>query len=104
VWCFPIFLLIVAGLILWGVWRWLRIQQNNQIILENPVERLPASVPEIIDLPQDDDDALPHIESDFSNNSYPLTKPDDQVRRWLEEVKRKLLRSDRKVEDDDTDD
>jgi hypothetical protein len=103
VWCFPTFILVLAGLLLWGLWRWLKIQQNNQNILENPVERLPASTPEIIDLGQDDD-TLPHIESDISDNSYPPTKPDDQIRGWLEEVKHKLLRSDKKVEDDDTDD
>lgn len=110
VWCFPIFILIVAGLILWGLWRWLRIQQNNQMILENPVERLPespverlpASVAEIIDAPQDND-TVPHIESDILDNDHPSTRSDDQVRRWLDEVKRKLLRSDRKDEEDDTD-
>ena len=102
VWCFPVFILILAGLILWGFWRWLRIQQNNERILENPVERLPAPGAEIIDDPQDED-TLRHIESDISDNNYQLTKPDDQVRRWLDEVKRKLLRSDRKDEDDDTD-
>jgi len=102
VWCFPIFILIIAGLILWGLWRWLRIQQNNQRILENPVERLPASVVEIIDAPQDDD-TVPHIESDVLDNGYQPTRSDDQVRRWLDEVKRKLLRSDRKDEEDDTD-
>jgi len=102
VWCFPIFILILAVLILWGFWRWLRIQQNNQRILENPVERLPASVVEIIDA-QQDDDTVPHIESDILDNRYQLTRPDDQIRRWLDEVKRKLLRSDRKDEDDGTD-
>jgi hypothetical protein len=100
-WCFPVFLLILAGLIIWGFWRWLRIQQNNQRILASPVERIPASVPEIIDAVQDND-PLPRIENDiFLDNDHQLVKPDDQVRRWLDEVKRKILRSDRKDEDDD---
>jgi hypothetical protein len=101
VWCFPVFLLLLAGLIIWGFWRWLRIQQNNQRILASPVERIPASVPEIIDAVQDND-PLPHIESDiFLDNDHQLVIPDDQVRRWLDEVKRKLLRGDRKDEDND---
>ncbi len=102
IWCFPIFILILAGLILWGFWRWLRIQQNNQKILENPVEGLPVPMAEIIDAPQDND-TVSYIESNMLDKEYQLTKPDDQVRRWLDEVKRKLLRSDRKDEEDDTD-
>jgi hypothetical protein len=31
---------------------------------------------------------------------YVLTKPDDQVNRWLDEIKNKLLKSDKKDEDD----
>ena len=42
IWCLPIFIVILAGLVLWGFWRWLRIQQANQRILENPVDKLPA--------------------------------------------------------------
>ena len=102
VWCFPFFILILAGLIIWGFWRWLRIQQNNQRILAPPAERLTTSVHEIIDATQDND-TLPHIENDMLDDGYRLTRPDDQVRRWLDEVKRKLLRSDRKEEEDDTD-
>jgi hypothetical protein len=37
VWCLPVFIVLLAGLVLWGVWRRLRIQQANQRILENPV-------------------------------------------------------------------
>ena len=29
VWCLPIFILILAGLIIWGVWRWLRISASQ---------------------------------------------------------------------------
>jgi len=84
--------------VIWGFWRWLKIKQDNLRILGNPVERLQAPEVEIIDASLDD--SLPRIESDILNNDYQLTRPDDQVRRWLEEVKRKLLRSDRKDDED----
>ena len=49
-WCLPIFILILAGLIIWGFWRWLRIQQANQRNPENPVEKLHAPAPEVTHL------------------------------------------------------
>jgi hypothetical protein len=101
-WCLPIFIVLLAGLVLWGFWRWLKIRQANQRILENPVDRLPASVIEVI--PHRHEKELPYLESNIVESRYQLTKPDDQVRRWLDEVKRKLLRSDRKDEDGNTDD
>lgn len=97
-WCLPASLVLLAGLILWGFWRWLKIQQANQKILENPVERLPAPGAKVIDHQQAD--SLRDLETDVSDRGYHLTKPDDQVLRWLDEVKRKLLRSDPKDEDD----
>ncbi len=100
IWGIPIFLMLVAGFILWGFWHWLKIQQANQHILKNPVEKLPASVIEVI--PHHHEDSMPYLESGDVDHRYQLTKPDDQVRRWLDEVKRKLLRSE-KDEDDDTD-
>jgi hypothetical protein len=100
-WCFPIFILLLGGLGLWGFWRWLKIQQANQSILENPVDKLPAPASEIIN--HQHDDALPYIESDVVDSRYHLTKPDDQVHRWIDEVKSKLLSSDKKDEDDSTD-
>lgn len=102
-WCLPTFLVLFAGLILWGFWRWLKIQQANQRILENPVEKLQAPAAEIIDY-QPDDDSLPYLESGAIDNHYqPLTTPEDQVDRWLDEVKSKLLSDDKKDEDDNTD-
>ena len=102
-WCFPIFVLLFAGLVLWGLWRWLKNQQTNQFILENPVDRLPAPTIEIVPH-QHGDDSLPYVESDVVVDSryQPTTKPDDQMRRWLDEVKRKLLSSDKEDEDDET--
>jgi hypothetical protein len=104
VWCFPIFVMLLAGLVLWGFWRWLRIQQANQRILEiPPVDKLPAPAVEVIHYPRDD--SLPYLESDIVGSRYLLTEPDDQVRWWLDEVKRKLRSSDnnKKNEDDYTD-
>ncbi len=100
-WCLPVFIVLFAGLILWGFWRRLKIQQANQRILENPVDKLQAPAAEVIHHQQDDE--LPYLESDVVDSRYQLTKPDDQVHRWLDEVKRKLLSSDEKDEDDNTD-
>jgi len=100
-WCLPAFIVLFAGLVLWGFWRWLKIQQANQRIPENPVDKLPTPRVEVIDRRQDD--SLQDLENDVIDSRYQVTKPDDQVRRWLDEVKRKLLRSDQKDEDDDAD-
>ena len=100
-WCLPMFIVLFAGLVLWGFWRWLKIQQANQRIIENPVDRLPAPAAEV--RRHRHDDPLPYIESDVIDGRYQVTTPDDQVRRWLDEVKRRLLSSDKKDEDDSTD-
>jgi cobalamin biosynthesis Mg chelatase CobN len=99
-WCLPIFIVLLAGLVLWGFWRWLKIREANQSIFENPVDKLPALAAEVIHHQQND--FLPYLESEIIDNRYQFTRPDDQVRRWLDEVKRKLLSSDRKDEDDNT--
>ena len=98
--CLPIFVIILAGLVLWGFWRWLRIQQANQRILENPVDRLPAPAAEV--RRHRHDDPLPYIEIDV-DSGYQVTTPDDQVHKWVDEVKSKLRNSDQKDEDDNTD-
>jgi len=98
--CLPIFVVILAGLVLWGFWRWLRIQQANQRILENPVDRLPAPAAEV--RRHRHDDPLPYIEIDV-DSGYQVTTPDDQVHKWVDEVKSKLRNSDQKDEDDNTD-
>jgi hypothetical protein len=102
-WCFPIFVfLLFVGLVLWGIWRWLKNRQANQYILENPIDRLPAP-PTIEIIPDQQDDSLPYLESDVVEDRYQHVKPDDQVRRWLDEVKRKLLNSDKEDEENETD-
>ncbi|HEX6269859.1 MAG TPA: hypothetical protein VFZ43_06460 [Anaerolineales bacterium] len=100
-WCLPMFMVLLAGLVLWGVWRRLKIQQANQRILENPVDKLPAPAAEIMH--RRHDDPLPYIESDVVDSGYQVTTPDDQVHKWLDEVKDQLLRSDEKDKDADTD-
>jgi len=96
-WCFPIFIVIFAGLCLWGFWRWLKIKQKRQRYAKQPIENLEASV----DLGEPQDRLL-HSGDDIVNGQYQVTKPDDQVNRWLAEVKSKLLSSDKKDEDDNT--
>jgi len=98
-WCFPIFLVALAGLVLWGFRRWLNIQQANQRILENPIGKLPAPTAEV--RPHRHDDRLPYMESEVIDSGYQVATPDDQVQRWLDEVKDELLRSDEEDKDDD---
>jgi hypothetical protein len=85
-WCLPIFILVLAGLVLWGFWRWLKIQQANQRIAEQPIEKLQAPVD-----PNKPQDRFHPPESDIINGRNRLTQPDDQMRGWLDEIKRKLL-------------
>ena len=98
--CLPIFIVILAGLVLWGFWRWLRIQQANQRILTNPVERLPESTAEV--RRHRYDDPVPYVDSDV-DSGYQVTTPDDQVNKWVDEVKNVLNDSDKKNENDNTD-
>jgi hypothetical protein len=100
-WCLPIFFVLLAGLIVWGFWRWLKIQQANQHILENPIEKLPAPAAEARH--RRHDDPLPYIESEVIDSGYQVTTPDDKVRQWLDEVKDELLSNDEKEKDDDAD-
>lgn len=100
-WGLPAFILLLAGLGLWGFWRWLRLRQANQRILNGLLGQLPAPALKVTNLHRDD--SLPYAEDDAVDNHYQLTKPEDPVHRWLEEVKRKLQSPDRKDEDHDTD-
>jgi cobalamin biosynthesis Mg chelatase CobN len=79
--CLLVFLLLFAGLVFWGFWRWLKNRQVDQFILENPVDRLPATTIEIV--PHQHDDSLPQLESDVIDTSYQPVKPDDQMRGGL---------------------
>jgi len=101
-WCLPAFIVLFAGLVLWGVWRRLQIQQANQRILEKPVDSLPA-LP--VEVPHHHHaGSLPYLDSDIADDGYQVTNPEDQVEQWLDEVKGKLLDSDEKDKDDNPDD
>lgn len=97
-WCLPIFVVLLAGFVLWAIWRWQKLQQASQHALETPVGRLQA--PELTGSHRRHDDMLPYVESDIVDNGYQVTTPDDQVQKWVDEVKDKLLDSDKKDEDD----
>jgi hypothetical protein len=93
-WCFPMFIVLLAVLVVWGFWRWLKIQQANQRILVNPVDQLPAGV-----VDPRHGDSLPYLNTDVVDSGYQVTTPDDQVHQWLDEVKDELRDSDKKDED-----
>ncbi len=96
-WCLPIFAILFAGLCLWGFWRWLKIEQNRQRIAAQPIEKLQAPV----DSSKPQDKFLPP-ESDIVDDRHGLTKPDEQLSSWMDEIKRKLLNRDK--DDDDNPD
>jgi hypothetical protein len=98
-WCLPIFIVLVAGLVLWGLWSWLTGQQASQPVVEDQVDEVQAPAIQVIHHRQEE--LPPGIEGDVVDSRSQLTKPDDQVRHWLDEVKRKLLGKDQK--DDHTD-
>jgi hypothetical protein len=92
--CLPIFGVLLAGLILWSYWRWVKVQQGPRI-LEEPVEKLPAPVADY-----QQDNSSRYLESNIVDSRYHLTNPEDQVHGWVNEVKSKLASSDDKDEDD----
>jgi len=100
-WCPPMFIVLFAGLLLWGFWRWLKIQQANQRNLESPLDKLPALTAE--NRLHRHDNELPYVDSDVADG-YQVTKPDD-VEQWLDEVKDKLQKNsdeDENKKDDNT--
>jgi len=101
IWCLPVFVVILAGLFLWGYWRRLKIQQANQRILVNPSDQLPARVTEVVD--RQHGDSMSYLDTDVVDSGYQVTTPDDQVHQWLDEVKDTLRDSDKKDEDNDAD-
>lgn len=101
-WCLPMFIVLFAGLVLWGVWRRLKIQQANLLILEKPVDRLPEPATEAPH--HHHAGSLPYLDSYIADDGYQVTNPDDQVEQWLDEVKDKLLDRDEKDKDDNPND
>lgn len=97
--CLPVFFVLLAVLILWGLWRWVKIQQGPRI-LEKPIETLPAPAVEIADRQQ----AAERFYLDGNNvDHHPqFTKPEDQVDHWMDEVKDKLRSNDETDKNDGT--
>ncbi len=96
-WCLPVFVVLFAGLCLWGFWRWLKIRQNRQRIILRSIENLDAS-------PNSSESQDKFLQSggDDVNSRYELTKPDDQTGRWVDEIKSKLHDGDKKDDDDNS--
>jgi hypothetical protein len=101
-WCMPSFILMLGGLFLYGSWRWLGGKQADQRHLERPGDRLHLPRVRVID--HRPDDSEPYIEAHVSDRqSYQLTKPDDQVGKWIDEVKREISNEEKKDENGNTD-
>ena len=100
-WCLPPFVVLLGGVALWGFWRWLKIRQTHQQIMDEAIERLQIPAPAAVH--RDDEESSPYREGEDLNGRYRVTQPEDQVHRWLEEVKGKLQSGDRKDEDNDAD-
>lgn len=101
-WCLPMFFLLLVAVMFLGFWRWMKIQQDNQRLLQSSVEKLPAPITVI--LPHEHHNKLPYPENDVIDEHYEVTSPDDydQIPEWLDEVKRNLLNDDKKDDDNDT--
>lgn len=89
----PIFLLLLAVLALWAIWRWTKIQQNNQRILERPVQIFQSPPQQVAPL---------YIDNSTVDHHPHLTAPEDQVNGWMDEVKSELLSNDEKDQNDNT--
>lgn len=100
-WCLPPFVVLLGALALWGFWRWLKIRQTHQEIMDEAIERLQIPAPAAIH--RDEEESPPYLEGENVNGRYQVTQPDDPVHRWLEEVKGKLQSGDQKDEDHDAD-
>lgn len=98
-WCLPVFFVLLAGLILWVYRYWLSIEKPNRQTLAKDVEKPPE--PAVIFRQHRHNDPSPYIENDLSAGGYHVTTPEDQVSRWLDEVKDELSSSDEKEKDND---
>jgi hypothetical protein len=76
-WCPPLFIVAIALVVLLFFWRWMKIRETQQLI------DMQSEAPVIIE-------HEPRPLREMVSNQYQLAKPRDHVRRWLEEVKRKL--------------
>jgi hypothetical protein len=88
-WCMPSFIVMLGGLFLFGSWRWMGTRED-QTHLEKPGEQLHLPRVRVID--HQPGDTQPYIEAHVvERRKYRrLTKPDDQVGKWVDEVKREI--------------
>lgn len=78
-WCPPLLILALAGVVLIFFWRWMKLRETQQNLEMQPLPG-PAPQPLILD----------HEPRPSNPPQFPLVQPRDHVRKWLEEVKRKL--------------
>jgi hypothetical protein len=98
-WCMPGFILLLGGLFLVGSWRWARSEQEYKRNLENLANR--SRLPQVRIIDHRQDDSAPYLESHVvDRRNYQLTKPDDQVHKWLDEVKDDLINNNEKKEEE----
>jgi hypothetical protein len=90
----PVFLVLFAGLCLWGFWLWLKKRRSSKRPAKKPIKKLP--VPLKTNKPQK---LIVPSKSDVSNDQRLLVLPDAQLHRWLEEIKRKLMNRNRNDDD-----
>jgi hypothetical protein len=96
-WCLPLLVILLVGLGLWGLWRWIKSGQKPQLIAGEPVEKLQSPLNQVN--PQER--FLPPG-NDIIDDPHPHPKPDEQMRRWMDEIKGKLVKRG-KDEDDNPD-
>jgi hypothetical protein len=94
-WVAPIFILVAGVLSLWGLSRWLAQRRNGgqpeaPLVRSNPLPIIMNNPPPVIMSILPPPDELPQPGGEVVPGRYQLTKPDSQVRGWLEEVKHKL--------------
>jgi hypothetical protein len=89
--CLP----VLVGLFLLFFWRWMKIQETQQQI-DNQSATPSAGTGTTSPINKEHEN---HPQSEVVYNQYQPAHPTDHVRRWLEEVKRKLIVS--KKDDDD---
>ncbi|MCG2783567.1 MAG: hypothetical protein L6461_00510 [Anaerolineae bacterium] len=78
-WCPPIFIIVITLVVLLFLWRWMTIRETQQRLDVPPP-------PEVIVIKSE-----PRTLEDVSMNQYPVVKRPDNIGRWLDEVKRKLV-------------
>ena len=96
--CLPVFLILLAGVLLWACWRWFKMKRDNERSFGRTAEPLPPPPAEIIDHRQDA--SVLYLERKALDAQDPPAGPNDQMQGWLDEVKGQILSDEKKDEDD----